>query len=269
MQRANNRDYDQVRPLRIVYDIFEYADGSVLLEIGKTRVLCAVSIAPGVPHFLRGKNQGWLTAGYALLPTSTKTRVERESMGKRNDRSIEISRLIGRVLRSVTSLDNIGERTIYIDCDVMQADGGTRTASITGACLALKIAQQKWLSSGIIEQPVLTDDVAGISVGFVDGYTLLDLDFIEDSQAEADFNFIFTKTGNIVEIQGTAERNPIPWDTFDMMKKLAYQGAQDIFAHIAALSTVTAVRSNATIIPATYDDHDAFFKPSVRTDKPL
>lgn len=265
MQRANNRHYDQIRPVRLVYDIFEYADGSVLLEIGKTKVLCAISITPGVPHFLRGKNQGWLTAGYSLLPTSTRVRVERESFGKRNDRSIEISRLIGRVLRSVMALDKIGEYTIYVDCDILQADGGTRTACITGACLALKVAQQRWLSNNTIKEPCITDDLVGMSAGIVEGHPLLDLDFIEDSNAQADFNFVFTKTGNLVEIQGTAEQEPISWDMLEHMKKLAHQGAQDMFACISSLTSLSA--SNVTIVPATYDDERIVVQSSSQYDK--
>lgn len=253
MQRANKRCYDQIRPIRLVYDIFEYTDGSVLLEIGKTKVLCAVSIALGVPHFLRGKNQGWLTASYALLPASTKNRAERDSMGKRNERAIEISRLIGRVIRSVCFFEDMSERTIYIDCDVLQADGSTRTACITAASLALKLAQQRWLYQGIIKEPIMLDDLAGVSVGLVDGEVLVDLDFNEDSQAEADFNFVFNKNGDIVEVQGTAEKHPISWTTLENMKILAHQGANDIFASISSLSSLT--RTNVTIVPAKYDDN--------------
>lgn len=265
MQRANNRSYDQVRPIRLVYDIFEYTDGSVLIEIGKTKVLCAVSITPGVPHFMRGKNQGWLTASYSLLPTSTRVRVERESAAKRSDRSVEISRLIGRVLRSVCFFEGIGERTVYIDCDVLQADGSTRTACITGASLALKLAQQRWLSQGIIKEPIMLDDLVGISAGLIDNELLVDLDFNEDSQAEADFNFVFNKVGEIVEIQGTAEKHPISWTILENMKKLAQQGANDMFACISSLTLVAL--ASTTIIPATYNEDSKIARSALYPEK--
>jgi ribonuclease PH len=233
MRRPKKRTHDQIRPLHITTGIMEYPDGSVLLELGKTKVLCAVSLTHGVPLFLRNKKKWWLTASYALLPTSTQSRSERESIVKRNDRSVEISRLIGRALRSVLNLhDKSIEKTIHIDCDVIQADGGTRTACITGAFVALKIAEQRWLQSGLITEPMITDELAAISVGINDGIPLLDLDFAEDSTVQADFNFVLTRSGCIVEIQGSAEQKPIAAEQFNTMKILAYQGIQQIFSFL-------------------------------------
>jgi ribonuclease PH len=180
--------------------------------MGKTKVLCAVSLQQGVPHFLRGKKTGWLTAEYSLLPASTPIRTVREiTANKRNGRTIEISRVIGRALRSVVNLDPLGEQTIFIDCDVLQADGGTRTACITGAYLALKAAVAQWLHRGIISETILIDELAAISVGLAQDTVLLDLDFIEDSATEADFNFVLTRSGKIIELQGSAEKFPIKW----------------------------------------------------------
>ncbi len=234
MQRSYNRQVHELRPIRLVYNIFEYADGSTLFEIGKTRVVCAITLAAGVPHFLKGKQQGWLSASYSLLPASTKSRIERDSISKRNERSVEISRLIGRVLRTVVKLPLIGERTIYVDCDVLQADGGTRTACITAAGAALRMAQEKWLKNGLISEPLLVDDVAAVSIGTVDDIYLVDLDFSEDSRADADFNFVFTKSGKILEVQGTAERNAIPWQAVETMGTLAFNATQKLFEYCLA-----------------------------------
>src|ERR1700733_6301212 len=189
--RSGKREYNELRPLKVAYDIYSYTPGSVLFEMGNTKILCSVTLQNSVPHFLRGKRRGWLTAEYALLPASTPIRTVREvSANKRNGRTIEISRLIGRSLRSVADLAVLGESTIFIDCDVLQADGGTRTACITGAYLALKAAVVRWLEKGIIHQSLLKDELGAVSVGIADDLTLLDLDFIEDSTTFADFNFV-------------------------------------------------------------------------------
>jgi len=230
-ERADGRSCDQLRPIRVTYDAFGYASGSVLFEIGNTKVLCAISLNVGVPPFLKGKRTGWLTAEYAMLPTSTVTRTQREAITqKRSGRGTEISRLIGRALRAVTNLDILGERTITIDCDVLQADGGTRTAAISGAYLALKEAETRWLAAKIIHEPCVLGDIAAISVGVVDGIPMVDLDCAEDNRAEGDFNFVLTSEGNIIEIQGAVEHgNAIPWSNFDTIRNLAVNGVKTLF----------------------------------------
>ncbi len=236
--RTGQRQHDQLRPISVTYNVMEYASGSVLLELGKTRVICTATVQSGVPPHLKGSKTGWLTAEYAMLPSATHERTPRESTtGKRNGRNMEISRLIGRCLRSVINLANIGEQTIYIDCDVLQADGGTRTACITAASLALMSAQQKWLTSGIIKHPIMNDELAAVSVGITDGTVLLDLDYEEDSEIDADFNVILTKSGTIVEIQGCAERKPMTWDQFESIKSLAIKGVKDMFAECRKFSS--------------------------------
>ena len=204
--RNDGRTPDQLRPVSFSRGIYEYAAGSFLFEMGKTKVLCAVSLQPGVPQFLRGKGTGWLTAEYSLLPTSTVTRTQREAATNRKDgRSVEIARFIGRCFRSVVNLSDIGERTITIDCDVLQADGGTRTAAITGSFLALHMAQEKWLQSRVITKPIITDHITAVSVGVVQDTIFLDLNYEEDSVATADFNFVITQSNKIIEMQGGAE----------------------------------------------------------------
>lgn len=228
--RVGQRNYDELRPLRVTYDIFNYAAGSALFEMGNTKVLCAVTLQQGVPHFLKGKKSGWLTAEYSLLPASTPIRTVREvTANKRSGRTIEISRLIGRALRSVANLQVLGENTVFIDCDVLQADGGTRTACITGAYLALKSAAANWLDKGVIYEPFLNDELAAISVGISQDNALLDLDFMEDSVTESDFNFVLTRSGKIVEIQGSAEKFPLSWQQYDMMKALSLSGVDKLF----------------------------------------
>lgn len=228
--RAGQRLHDQLRPLKITYDVFSYAAGSTLFEIGNTKVLCAVTLQQGVPHFLRGKKTGWLTAEYSLLPAATPIRTVREiTANKRSGRTIEISRLIGRALRSVVNLDQLGEHTIFIDCDVLQADGGTRTACITGAYLALKSAIAKWMHKGILAKSILIDELAAISVGINQDIVLLDLDFMEDSVTEADFNFVLTRSGKVVELQGSAEGFPLTWEHYESMRFLAIKGIQELF----------------------------------------
>lgn len=228
--RKDGRTPDQLRPVSISHGVYDYASGSVLFTMGKTKVLCAVSIQNGVPPFLRGKGTGWLTAEYALLPMSTATRTQREStLARKDGRSVEIARFIGRCFRTVVDLSFLGEKTITIDCDVLQADGGTRTASITGAFLALSMAQEKWLASRFIDRPFITEKITAVSVGVVDGNTLLDLNYDEDSKASADFNFVITATDKIIEIQGGAESIPLDWDLFDDVRNIARQGAKSLF----------------------------------------
>lgn len=228
--RFGNRLYDELRTLRVTYDIYSYASGSVLFEMGNTKVLCSVTLQNGVPHFLRGKRCGWLTAEYSLLPASTPIRTVREvTANKRNGRTIEIARLIGRAMRAVTKLEVLGEQTIFIDCDVLQADGGTRTACITGAYLALKSAEKKWRAQGTIQNNLLRDAIAAISVGLSEQGPLLDMDFAEDSSILADFNFVLTRSGSIIEIQGSAEKAPISWNDYEELRLLAIKGSQELF----------------------------------------
>lgn len=228
-KRSYGRSYDKIRPLKVQYNAFGYASGNVLLSLGNTKVLCSVTLQNNVPPFLKGKKTGWLSAEYAMLPSATKQRVQRSSTSaKPNGRSIEISRLIGRSLRTILNLDAIGERTIIVDCDVLQADGGTRTAAITGAYLALKQAQEQWLAAGFIKDVFLTGAVAAISVGLLDGAPLLDIDFAEDSIIDSDFNFVLTSSGDIIEIQGTAEQKPMTWEQFEQIKDLAVSGVAQL-----------------------------------------
>lgn len=230
IQRANGRAFDQLRDIRISYNVFGYAPGSVLFELGNTKVLCSITMQVGVPPFLKGTKTGWLTAEYAMLPTSCQTRSAREStQAKRNDRSVEISRLIGRSLRAVVDLKRIGERTIYVDCDVLQADGSTRTAAITGAFLALKKADEYWLHAADIAESIIIDSVAAVSAGFTPAGALLDLDYSEDSIIDADYNFILTQSEKIIEIQGAAEKSVLSWQQFDQLKSLAIKGTADLF----------------------------------------
>lgn len=232
MNRQLNRPAHKIRPVQLTYNIYEYATGSVLFQMGRTKVLCAVTIGDGVPHFLRGSGTGWLTAEYSMLPTSTHSRTERESIKKRSGRSVEISRLIGRSLRSIIDFSVLKERTLIIDCDVLQADGGTRSAAISGAYCALKMAEQKLLTQKIISRPLLTDEVAAISVGISDGKLLLDLDCKEDMGIDADFNYIMTRSGSIIEVQGCAEKRPISWEQVNEMYHLAQGGVEQVFEFI-------------------------------------
>ena len=233
MKRADGREINQLRNLTLTKNIFEYAPGSVLFEMGKTKVLCAVTLTENVPPFLRGKGTGWLTAEYSLLPASTITRTFRESSSfKRNGRSVEISRIIGRALRSIVDLSQFGENTITIDCDVLQADGGTRCAAICGAQAALNLAVKHWLDSKFIKQTIIKDQVAAVSTGVYDGTALLDLNAFEDNNIDSDFNFILTDKNEIVEIQGTAELGTVSWVQFDAMRELAVQGTKELSSFI-------------------------------------
>ncbi|HVN96922.1 MAG TPA: ribonuclease PH [Syntrophorhabdaceae bacterium] len=227
--RANGRANDSIRQLKIEKNFLKYPEGSVLVEMGETKVICQVSVEEKVPVFLKNSGKGWLTAEYSMLPRSTHTRSMRESVsGKIGGRTHEIQRLIGRALRGVVNLDIIGERTIWIDCDVIQADGGTRTASITGGYVALVEALWSMKKKGLIQKIPLRDSVAAISVGLVDGEAILDLSYEEDSRAEVDMNFVMTGKGLLIEVQGTAEKKPFTKEHFDLMYQYAAKGASEI-----------------------------------------
>ncbi len=222
MSRADNRRSDALRPLKIECDFLEQPHGSVLFAQGRTIVLCTASIQEGVPRWLKGQSRGWLTAEYSLLPASTGSRTSREaSEGKQKGRTVEIQRLIGRSLRAVADLEALGERTIWLDCDVLQADGGTRCASISGAYLAASRALQHF---GLGR--VLTDSVAAVSVGIVGGEKLLDLDYAEDSGADVDMNYVMTGDGRLIEVQATAETAPFHREELDELLALATRGAE-------------------------------------------
>ncbi len=227
--RNNGRPSDKIRELKITKNFLKYPEGSVLVEMGETKVICGVSVEEKVPPFLRNSGRGWLTAEYSMLPRSTQTRSMRESVsGRVGGRTHEIQRLIGRALRSVVNLDIIGERTIWVDCDVIQADGGTRTASITGGYVALVEALWGMRKRGATEKVPLRDSVAAISVGLVDGQVVLDLSYDEDSRADVDMNFVMTGKGMLIEVQGTAEKNPFTKEQFDLMYQYALKGITEI-----------------------------------------
>jgi ribonuclease PH len=224
--RADGRRPDELRPLRLEPDFLEAAHGSVLFSQGKTRVLCTATIQEGVPRWLAGKGRGWLTAEYSLLPASTGERTEREAArGKQSGRTVEIQRLIGRAIRAVTDFDVLGERTVWLDCDVLQADGGTRCVAISGAYVAARRALDRF---GLGR--TLRDAVAAVSVGVVDDVPLLDLDYGEDSRAEVDMNVVVTGSGRLVEVQATAETAPFTRDRLAELLDLAEAGLEEIFA---------------------------------------
>ena len=230
-QRIDGRNAGQMRLVEIEPGYLRKAEGSALISVGGTRVICAASVEEKVPYFMKGSGKGWVTAEYAMLPRSTHTRTPRESSkGKVGGRTHEIKRLIGRSLRAVTDMEALGERTVWIDCDVIEADGGTRTASITGAFVALCLALKKIKEDGKIETIPLVDHLAAISVGAVDGEILLDLCYHEDSQADVDMNVVMTGGGKIVEIQGTAEKEPFSWNRLETMTGLAKKGISDLVA---------------------------------------
>lgn len=227
--RADNRAADALRPVKITHDWVEFADGSALIEMGRTKVVAAATIDDKVPPFLKGGGAGWITAEYAMLPRSTEKRTVRESLlGRPSGRTQEIQRLIGRSLRAATDLSILGERTIIIDCDVLQADGGTRSASITAGCVALALALKKMMDEEIIQEMPLKHLVSAISVGIVTGQRLLDLDYREDSAAEIDMNVVETDTGKIIEIQATAEKSPFSNKELQALLKLAEKGIQEL-----------------------------------------
>ena len=225
----NGRKENEIRPIRMIPNFIPSADGSVLIECGNTRVICTAMVEERVPPFVLGTGRGWVTAEYAMLPGSTQTRKQRER-GKADGRSTEIQRLIGRSLRSVVDLSRLGERTVYLDCDVIQADGGTRTASITGAFVALSLAVDKMLSDGTLECSPIRDHVAAVSCGIVDQQPMLDLCYAEDSTAQVDMNFVMTGAGDFVEIQGTGEERPFKKEELDKLMGLAAGGIQELIA---------------------------------------
>ena len=231
MPRSHQRAADQLRPLSITRHYTKHADGAVLIECGDTRVLCTASVDEKVPPFLRGKGQGWLTAEYGMLPCSTGERIQREAAkGKQSGRTMEIQRLIGRALRSVVDLGKLGERTIQIDCDVIQADGGTRTAGITGAFVALHDAVEKLRRRQLLETTPILDHVAAVSVGIYEGVPVLDLDYPEDSSCDTDMNVVMTGSLGLVEVQGTAEGATFDRQELNAMLDLAQQGIQQLIA---------------------------------------
>jgi ribonuclease PH len=237
MSRSNGRRTDELRTLEIEPDYIEQASGSALISFGKTKVLCTASLEEGVPRWLHGSGRGWLTAEYSMLPASTGQRTQREaSAGKQKGRTVEIQRLIGRALRAVADLEALGERTLWIDCDVLQADGGTRCAAISGAYVAARRALDH-VGLG----RVLTDSVAAVSVGIVEGEALLDLDYVEDSSAEVDVNVVMAGDGRLIEVQATAERAPLDRDQLDELLDLAASGVEEI--GIAQREAVEAVRA--------------------------
>lgn len=228
--RSSGRQPGQLRAVRFVHGFARHAEGSVLVEFGDTHVLCTASVEEGVPSFLRGKGQGWVTAEYGMLPRSTHTRSAREAArGKQTGRTQEIQRLIGRSLRAVVDLKALGERTITIDCDVLQADGGTRTASITGGYVALRQACERLLHRGQIRATPLHGQVAAVSVGIVAGMPVLDLDYAEDSQAETDMNVVMNDGGGFIEVQGTAEGHAFRRHELDALLALAESGLRELF----------------------------------------
>ncbi|HEU4647373.1 MAG TPA: ribonuclease PH [Burkholderiales bacterium] len=232
MSRANARQPGQMRPVRMTRGFTRHAEGSVLVEFGETRVLCTASVEQRVPAFLRDKRLGWLTAEYGMLPRATHTRGEREAArGKQSGRTQEIQRLIGRSLRAVVDLSAIGERTLQIDCDVLQADGGTRTAAITGAFVAVHDALDWMRREGMIEALPVKDFVAAVSVGLKKGVALLDLDYAEDSACDTDMNVVMTGAGGFVEVQGTAEGAPFERAQMDALIALAGRGIGELVAH--------------------------------------
>lgn len=229
--RSDKRSPEQMRPVNILPEFISTAEGSALIEIGNTRVICTASVEETVPTFLKGAGKGWITAEYSLLPRSTLTRTPREATrGRISGRTHEIQRLIGRALRAVVDLEELGERTITLDCDVIQADGGTRTASITGAFIALGLALEKLVEAGTLTAAPIRDFVAAISVGVVDGAVLLDLCYEEDARAEVDLNFVMTGARKIVEVQATAEQHPFDEAQLKKMMDFAAKGIESLIA---------------------------------------
>lgn len=229
MARSNNRENNQIRPVKITRHYTKHADGAVLIESGDTKVICTASVSEKVPHFLKGQGQGWLTAEYGMLPCSTNERMQREAArGKQSGRTMEIQRLIGRSLRAVVDLQQLGERTVQIDCDVIQADGGTRTASITGAFVALHDAVEKLINRQLLATTPIKDHVAAISVGIYQGAPVLDLDYKEDSACDTDMNVVMTGQSGLVEVQGTAEGVAFSRKELDVMMGMAEKGINEL-----------------------------------------
>ncbi|MEW6019823.1 MAG: ribonuclease PH [Pseudomonadota bacterium] len=231
VQRPDGRGPSEIRPMRMTPDFIEWADGSVLIEAGKTKVICCATIQDGVPAWLRGQGQGWVTAEYSMLPASTPDRTVRESVrGKQSGRTLEIQRLVGRSLRSVVDMRQLGDRTVWVDCDVIQADGGTRCASVSGAYVALYLALAGLVDRDYIREMPLTDSVAAVSVGIWEGVPVLDMDYTEDCHAEVDMNVIMTGSGDIVELQATAEKVAFSRPQLDELIDLATGGIEQIAA---------------------------------------
>lgn len=227
--RPSNRANDQMREVSIEVDVNKYAEGSCMISFGNTKVLCTASVQEQVPGWMKNTGKGWVTAEYGMLPRSTHTRMDREAArGKQSGRTQEIQRLIGRALRAVIDMEKLGERQIKVDCDVIQADGGTRTASITGAYVALKMACNHLIKAELLKSTPLIDSVAAVSCGLYDGVAVLDLDYDEDSTAQADANFVLTGSGGIVEIQGTAEETAFSREQFNQLLDLAEKGIGEL-----------------------------------------
>ena len=235
--RPSGRSADQMRTIRLTPEFTQHAEGSVLVEFGETRVLTTASVESKVPRFLKGKSEGWITAEYGMLPRSTHTRNPREAArGRQSGRTMEIQRLIGRSLRAVIDRSALGERTITVDCDVLQADGGTRTAAITGGYVALALATQQLLERGDLTQSPIHGQVAAVSVGLYDGTAVLDLDYVEDAEAETDMNIVMNEGGGLIEIQGTAEGHAFLREELDQLLDLAARGIEELLrAQRAAL----------------------------------
>ncbi len=230
--RNDGRAADQMRPVKLTPDFISTAEGSVLIEVGKTRVVCTASVDDGVPQFLKGSGKGWVTSEYGMLPRATEQRTPREAArGRQSGRTLEIQRLIGRSLRAVMNQQSLGERTVWVDCDVIEADGGTRTASVTGAFVALALAFERLVTAGILKTLPLTDTVAATSVGLVDGKAMLDLAYDEDSRAEVDMNVVMTGSGKFVEIQATAEGRPFAGAEMQDLLALAAAGIRRLTEH--------------------------------------
>lgn len=231
MTRPSGRQTDEMRTVQLTKDFTKHAEGSVLIEFGDTKVICNATVEEKVPPFLKGQGQGWVTAEYGMLPRSTDSRMRREaSAGKQGGRTVEIQRLIGRALRAGVDMKKLGERTVFIDCDVIQADGGTRTASITGGFTALALAVQKLMAQGALTENPILHHVGSVSVGVYQGQPVLDLDYAEDSNAETDMNLVMTEDGRFIEVQGTAEGEPYSLDEMNAMLTLGQKGIQELIA---------------------------------------
>ncbi|MDD1782039.1 ribonuclease PH [Enterovibrio sp. ZSDZ35] len=229
--RPSGREVGQIRPVTLTRHFTAHAEGSVLVAFGDTKVICTATVEEGVPRFLKGKGQGWITAEYGMLPRATHTRNRREAAnGKQGGRTMEIQRLIARSLRAAVNLDKLGDYTITVDCDVIQADGGTRTASITGASVAMADALNKLVADGKLKENPMKGHVAAVSVGIFEGTPICDLEYVEDSQAETDMNVVMLEDGRMIEVQGTAEGEPFTADELNAMLSLATKGIQDIVA---------------------------------------
>lgn len=227
-KRHDDRSHDQIRATKITPNISPYAEGSALIEVGGTKVICTASVEDRVPMFMRNKGLGWVTAEYAMLPRATNTRTQRETQ-RPSGRTAEIQRLIGRSMRAIVDTKKLGERQIYLDCDVIQADGSTRCASITGAYVALALACRKLVKTGVISTNPILSEVAAVSVGIIENTPIVDLAYVEDSEAEVDMNIVCTGEGKFIELQGTAEREPFSREQMDEMLKLAEKGINELF----------------------------------------